>query len=120
MAPTMRAMNDTATVIDQFQAAFLERAPENLDDIIATDCVMEGVGPAPHGNVWRGYDECLAGWKEMASEPMMQFEHEGVDVWDDRAIIRWRLTGDQEYRGVTLMRVRDGRIVEALGYGKRP
>jgi hypothetical protein len=28
--------------------------------------------------------------------------------------------GEQSYRGVNLMRLRDGKIVEALGYGKRP
>ena len=45
---------------------------------------------------------------------------EHVDVDGDRAVIRWRITGAQDYRGVNLMRVRDGKIVEALGYGKRP
>lgn len=113
-------MNDTATVIDQFHTAFLEKAPHKLNDIIAADCVMEGVGPAPDGNLWTGYDECLAGWQELASDQTSRFDHESVDVYGDRAIIRWRLTGDQEFRGVTLMRVRDGQIVEALGYGKRP
>jgi hypothetical protein len=37
----------------------------------------------------------------------------------DRAIIRWRLwRGDTSQRGVNLMRVRDGLIVEAMGYVK--
>ena len=56
-------MNDTATIIDQFNAAFRDRAPEKLVDIIGEDCLMEGTGPAPDGNIWRGYDECLAGWQ---------------------------------------------------------
>ena len=113
-------MTDTAAVIDQYNAAFLERAPEKLVDLIAPDCVMEGAGPAPDGNVWTGYDECLAGWQVLASDPTIQFEVEHVDVDGDRAVIRWRVTGAQDYRGVNLMRVRDGKIVEALGYGKRP
>ncbi|HZA85557.1 MAG TPA: nuclear transport factor 2 family protein [Acidimicrobiales bacterium] len=113
-------MTDTATVIDQFNAAFLERAPEKLVDLIADDCVMEGTGPAPDGNVWTGYDECLAGWQGLASDPTIRFEVEHVDVDGDRAVIRWRVTGAQDYRGVNLMRVLDGKIVEALGYGKRP
>jgi len=115
-------MTDTAAVIDQYNAAFLERAPENLVDLIAPDCVMEGVGPAPDGNVWTGYDECLAGWQALASDRTIRFEVEHVDVDGDgdRAVIRWRVTGAQDYRGVNLMRVRDGKIVEALGYGKRP
>ena len=48
----------------------------------------------------------------------VQVEH--VDVDGDRAVIRWRINGTENYRGVNLMRVRDGKIVEALGYGKRP
>jgi SnoaL-like domain len=113
------AMTDTPAVIDQFNAAFLERAPEKLVDLIAPDCVMEGVGPAPDGNVWTGYDECLAGWQGLASDPTIEFSVEHVDVDGDRAVIRWRVAGAQDYRGVNLMRVRDGKVVEALGYGKR-
>jgi ketosteroid isomerase-like protein len=113
-------MTDTATVIQQFNEAFLQRAPEKLVDIIGDDCVMEGVGPAPDGNRWTGYEECLAGWRSLATDPAMRFEVEHVDVDGDRAVVRWRLQADEPFRGVNLMRVRDGRIVEALGYGKRP
>ena len=53
--------------------------------------------------------------------PGIRFEVEHVDVDGDRAVIRWRLhASDAPFRGVNLMRVRDGKIVEALGYGKRP
>jgi ketosteroid isomerase-like protein len=116
----INSMKDTTTVIGQFNAAFRERAPEKLVDIIAEDCVMEGTGPAPDGNVWKGYDECLAGWQALATEPSIRFEVEHVDVDGDRSVIRWRIIGAENYRGVNLMRVRDGKIVEALGYGKRP
>lgn len=113
-------MTDTRAVIDRFNTAFRERAPEELVGIIAEDCVMEGTGPAPDGNVWTGYDECLAGWQGLATDPSIRFEVEHVDVDGDRAVIRWRILGAEDYRGVNLMRVRDGKIVEALGYGKRP
>ena len=113
-------MTNTETVIDQFNAAFRERAPEKLVDIIADDCVMEGTGPAPDGNAWRGYDECLAGWQGLATDDTIRFEVEHVDVDGDRAVIRWRVTSAQDYRGVNLMRVRAGKIAEALGYDKRP
>lgn len=112
-------MTDIASVIDQYNAAFLERAPDKLVDVIADDCVMEGTGPAPDGNRWTGYDECLAGWQALATDPTIQFSVEHVDIADDRAVIRWRVTGAENYRGVNLMRVRDGKITEALGYGKR-
>ena len=113
-------MTDTAAVIDEYNAAFLERAPEKLVDLIGPDCMMKGTGPAPNGNVWRGYDECLAGWQGLASDRTIEFSVEHVDVDGERAVIRWRITGAENYRGVNLMRVRGGRIVEALGYGKRP
>jgi len=113
-------MTNTETVIDQFNAAFRDRAPEKLVDIIADDCLMEGTGPAPDGNVWRGYAECLAGWQGLATDETMRFETEHVDVHGDRAVVRWRVSGAQDYRGVNLMQVRDGKIAEALGYGKRP
>jgi hypothetical protein len=35
-------MTDTAAVIAPYNAAFLERAPEKLVDVIGPDCVMEG------------------------------------------------------------------------------
>ena len=114
-------MTDTATVIHQYNAAFREGAPEKLVDVIAPDCVMEGVGPEPDGNVWTGYDECLAGWQGFIRDPDIRFETESIEVYDDRAVIRWRLhSPDANFRGVNLMRVRDGKIVEALGYAKRP
>ena len=114
-------MTDTNTVIEQFNEAFRLRAPEKLVDIIAGDCVMEGVGPAPDGNRWTGYDECLAGWQGLIRDPDIRFEVEHVDVDGDRAVIRWRLhAAEAPFRGVNLMRVRDGKIVEALGDGKRP
>src|ERR671930_2740673 len=63
------AMTDTAAVINQFNAAFLERVFENLIDLLALDCVIEGTGPAPTADVWTGYDECLVGWQGFASAP---------------------------------------------------
>ena len=114
-------MTDTAEVIDRYNAAFRDNAPEELVDLIAADCVMEGVGPEPDGNVWTGYDECLAGWQGLIRDPDVHFETENIDVYGDSAVIRWRLRSpDATFRGVNLMRVRDGKIVEALGYAKRP
>lgn len=113
-------MTDTRTVIDQFNAAFRDRDPELLVGLIAADCVMEGTGPEPDGNVWTGYEECLAGWQGLVNEPSIRFDVEHVDVDGDRAVIRWRISGAENYRGVNLMRLRDGKIIEALGYGKRP
>jgi SnoaL-like domain len=60
----------------------------------------------------------------LAGDRATQFEAEEITVAGDRATIRWRYrygAGAADYvRGVNLMRVRDGRIVEALGYSKTP
>jgi hypothetical protein len=54
--------------------------------------------------------------------PGTRFDLEDVVVTGERATIRWRLRwGESEsdsVRGVNLMHVRDGQIVEALGYVK--
>ena len=81
---------------------------------------MEGTGPAPDGNVWTGYDECLAGWQGLASDPAIQFRSSTSTSTATEPSSAGGSPAPQNYRGVNLMRVRDGKIVEALGYGKRP
>jgi SnoaL-like protein len=114
--------NQTAAVIDRFNRAFLEHRAELLDDLVAPDCVMETIEPIPDGNRHEGGDVCVHFWTELANDRSSWFELEQVDVLDDRAIIRWRFhfgpEPDASVRGVNLMHVRDGRIVEALGYAK--
>ncbi|MFF4986656.1 nuclear transport factor 2 family protein [Streptosporangium saharense] len=112
----------TAEVIDLFNRAFVTHAPEILDDLVADDCVMEAVQPAPDGERVEGGEACLAFWRALADDRATQFSPENVTVAGDRATIRWRYRyGDgpaDSVRGVNLMRIRDGLIVEALGYSK--
>ncbi|GIH93355.1 nuclear transport factor 2 family protein [Planobispora siamensis] len=112
----------TAEVIDRFNHAFVHHAPEILADLVAEDCVMEAIQPAPDGERVEGREACLAFWRALAGDRTMQFEPEDVAVDGDRATIRWRYRyGDgpaDSVRGVNLMRVRDGQITEALGYSK--
>ncbi|GAA1840815.1 nuclear transport factor 2 family protein [Asanoa iriomotensis] len=117
-------MDDTGEIIRRFNDAFLRHDPEKLDDLIGEDCVMEAIQPAPDGARYEGGAACLAFWQALAGDHTTQFEDEEITVAGDRATIRWRYrygagTGDY-VRGVNLMRVRDGRIVEALGYSKTP
>lgn len=113
---------DTAEVIKQFNDAFVQRDPRRLVDLVADDCVMESSQPAPNGARYEGYEACLNFWQELIADPNGSFEPEDVVVSDDRATIRWRYCfgeGDEHsVRGVNLMHVRDGKIVEALGYVK--
>jgi ketosteroid isomerase-like protein len=114
-------MPTTEEVIKQFNDAFQTRSAELLADIVAEDCVMEGISPAPDGLRTEGYDASMKFWRDLIDDTTISFDVEDVVVRDDRAIIRWRLnTPEESVRGVNLMHVEDGKIVEALGYAKRP
>ena len=114
----------TAELMDRFNAAFLKHDPDLLKDLIAENCVIENTVPAPDGARLDGRASCLALWRQIATMPGAWFESESVEVFDDRAILRWRFHWGEgvadQVRGVNLMRVRDGLIVEAQGYVKGP
>lgn len=118
----MQQTPHTSTVIDQFNAAFVQHDATLLVDLIADDCVMESIEPAPDGTRYEGGDVCLGFWQALATDASSSFAPEDVVVSGDRAVIRWRYrfgaTDAESVRGVNLMRVRDGKIVEALGYSK--
>ncbi|WP_026923194.1 nuclear transport factor 2 family protein [Glycomyces arizonensis] len=112
----------TAEVIDRFNRAFTRHVPDELAELVDEACVMEAIQPAPDGARYEGRDACLAFWRALAADRSTRFEPEEVTVAGERATIRWRYRfGDgpaDSVRGVNLMRVREGRIVEALGYSK--
>jgi hypothetical protein len=114
--------NETAEIMRRFNQAFRDREPAILKDLIASDCVMESIQPAPDGTRYEGYDACLAFWEALANDPVAYFDVEDTVTMGDRATIRWRFNFGEggSIRGVNLMRVRDGLIVEAMGYSKIP
>lgn len=114
--------NETVEIMRRFNQAFRDHEPGILKDLIAPDCVMESIQPAPNGTRYEGYDACLVFWEALAKDPVAHFDVEDTITMGDRAIIRWRFNfGDGEsVRGVNLMHVRHGRIIEALGYSKIP
>lgn len=112
----------TAEVIRRFNLAFQQHDPTALAHLVAEDCVIENSSPAPDGSRHVGREACIALWGRLATNPGTRFDIEDVVIAGERATIRWRLRwgpeGAESIRGVNLMRVRDGRIVEALGYVK--
>jgi hypothetical protein len=109
---------DTATLMRRFNAAFQQHDPALLDGLVAEDCVIENTDGARH----EGGAACLALWRGIAGNAAAWFDLEDTIVLGDRAIIYWRYhwgeTPADSVRGVNLMLVRDGRIVEARGYLK--
>ena len=117
-----QASHTTSEVIRRFNEVFQQHDPSALPELVAADCVVENSNPAPSGSRHVGREACVALWRRIATNPGNQFDVEEVMVTGERATIRWRLRwGEDEnssVRGVNLMRVRDGQIVEAFGYVK--
>jgi ketosteroid isomerase-like protein len=114
--------NTTARIVDRFITAFRERDPSLIPDLVAENCVMEGMQPAPDGLRVEGYLDNIRFWQAMIADTRGTFETEETVILGDRAINLWRYRyGDRSsVRGVTLIRVEGGKIVEALGYAKTP
>jgi ketosteroid isomerase-like protein len=114
--------SQTLQIMQRFNRAFIQHDGSLLDGLIAEDCVMESVEPAPDGTRFVGREACLEFWQKLADNRDGQFADEEIVAMDERAIIRWRYRFgpglSQSVRGVNVMRVRDGLIIEALGYVK--
>jgi hypothetical protein len=112
----------TAALMDRFNDVFLRHDPAALPSLIAENCVIEKISPAPDGDRCTGREACVALWTQIASAPGSHFDLEETFVMGDRAIIRWRFWSNEttSIRGVNLMRVSNGLIVEAMGYVKGP
>jgi ketosteroid isomerase-like protein len=112
----------TAEVIRRYNDAFEHHDPGPLAELVADDCVLENTSPAPDGARFEGREAVGAFWQQIAADTSMNFEIEDVIVMDDRAIIFWRLrygvAEEESVRGVNLLLVRDGKIIDARGYVK--
>ncbi len=112
----------TAAILTRFDQVFITHDPAALKDLVADDCVIENTHPAPDGSLHQGKEACVQHWTKIANNADISFETESILARGDRGEIRWRLRWgpehDKSLRGVNLMRVRDGQIVEAAGYVK--
>ena len=66
MKPTDDMTKTTDAVIDRFNRAFQERDATLLVDVIAPDCVMESIQPAPDGTRYEGKIVEAAGYSKTA------------------------------------------------------
>jgi limonene-1,2-epoxide hydrolase len=114
----------TARTVHRFIEAFQQRDPSVFPDLVAPDCVMETIQPAPDGARVEGYADNVAFWQAMVSDSSGTFESEDVVICGDRAVQRWRYRhgalATDSVRGVTLFLVQDGKIAEAFAYAKIP
>ena len=116
--------SNTLGVLQRFNGAFEQRDPSVLVDLVAEDCMMDHPSPPPNGTRYVGRAACLAFWQDLAVYKDGRFEIENTIAFENRGVILWRYrwgTDDSaSVRGVSIVRVRDGQIVEALGYLKAP
>jgi ketosteroid isomerase-like protein len=112
----------TMHILQRFNAAFLQHDASLLDDLVAEDCMMESVEPAPDGTRYVGREACLAFWRNLAGSRDGEFACEEITAHGEHGTIRWRFRFgpglSQSVRGVNVMRVRDGQVTEAHGYVK--
>ena len=59
--------SQTLQVIQRFNQAFVQHDGSLLEDLIADDCVMESVEPAPDGTRYVGRTACLEFWQKLAN-----------------------------------------------------
>jgi ketosteroid isomerase-like protein len=113
---------DTLDILKRFNQAFVQHDGSMLENMVADDCVMESVEPAPDGTRYEGRSACLTFWQNLANNRDGEFTAEDFVALGDHGVIRWRYRFgpglSRSVRGVNLMRLRDGLIVEALGYVK--
>lgn len=114
--------SQTLQILQRFNQAFVQYDASLLEDLIGEDCVMESVEPAPDGTRFVGRSACLAFWQKLANNRDGAFTAEDIVAFGEHGFIRWRYRFgpelSQSVRGVNVMRVSDGLIVEALGYVK--
>jgi SnoaL-like domain len=119
---TDKRSQTTAAIMQRYNDVFQRHDPSELGAPVAEDCIIENTVPAPDGARYVGRDACVALWSGIATAPGTRFDIEETFVAGDRATIRWRYWWghgeERSVRGVNLMRVRDGLIVEAMGYVK--
>jgi hypothetical protein len=112
----------TVDILTRFNQVFLDHDPAALQALVADDCVIENTQPAPDGSRHVGKAACIELWTRIATNDVIRFEPESITARGDRGEIRWRLRWGPAHadsvRGVNLMRVRHGQVVEAAGYVK--
>ncbi|WP_395646186.1 nuclear transport factor 2 family protein [Terricaulis sp.] len=112
----------TERLLIEFNDCFLKHDPSALARLVADDCIVENTRPAPDGDRYVGKQACIALWTEIATNRAIRFEPEHIFARGARGEIAWRLVWggapENSVRGVNLMRVRDGQVIEARGYVK--
>jgi ketosteroid isomerase-like protein len=115
----------TLAVVRRFLDAFGRHDVDGVMAAMTEDCVFENTYPPPDGERHAGQAAVRRFWERFFREnPSATFETEEMFAGGARCAVRWlyrwrRADGSAGHvRGVDLLRVRDGKVVEKLSYVK--
>jgi ketosteroid isomerase-like protein len=108
-------MTDPIAVAVAFQAAWDAHDLEATLALVTDDCVFESARPGANGERVVGRDALRSAWAASFAKGGDPFAIEDRFASGDRVVQLWRFGA---VRGVDILRVRDGRISEKLGYVK--
>ena len=115
----------TLAAARRFLDAFGRHDVDDLMAAMADDCVFENTFPPPDGERHVGQTAVRRFWERFFREnPSASFETEEIFAAGSRCVVRWlyrwrSADGSAGHvRGVDVLRVRDGKVVEKLSYVK--
>lgn len=122
-----RAQTEAVTLatVERFNDALNRHDVDGMMAMMSQDCVFENTFPAPDGTRFSGQAEVRGFWEEFfRSSPRANIQAGEIIVAGERCTVLWtyRWGGNDaqqgHVRGVDVIRVRDGKIVEKLSYVK--
>jgi ketosteroid isomerase-like protein len=115
----------TLATIRKFDAVINQHDLASVMGLVSPDAVWENTYPAPDGERYEGGEAIRAAFERFFQEsPQATFEMEELFACGERAVLRWRYhwVGSDgapgHVRGVDVLRVHDGKVVEFLSYVK--
>jgi ketosteroid isomerase-like protein len=114
----------TLAAVAAFNQAFNDHDVDAVMAHMTEDAVFESTSP-PAGERHEGARAVRAAWEAFfAASPKAHFDAEEIIATDDRCVVRWIYTWDDDkgtprhIHGVDVLRVRDGKVAEKLAYVK--
>jgi ketosteroid isomerase-like protein len=115
----------TLATVRRFLDAFARHDVDGIMAAMDEDCVFENTWPPPDGERHVGQAAVRRFWEQFfRGTPSAAFETEEMFAGGARCVVRWlyrwrNADGSAGHvRGVDLLRVRDGKVVEKLSYVK--
>lgn len=110
---------EVRALIDAFNTAWNEHDLDAALDLCSEDIVFDSTDPAPDGRRFEGRGAVRDAWLPVFAQAAGRFHIEEIIIAAERVVQRWRYDwGTGHVRGVDVMTVRAGRIVEKLSYVK--